>query len=86
MRSIHGQLSDNQPIRRTLEEKKKQLRTLKETLATMKSHTSPALRESVTKRIVQLEAELRAAPVLKSAAPQKTERPRTPRRNTIRTL
>jgi len=82
---MHGQLSDNQPIRRTLDEKKKQLRTLKETLAGMKSHTAPALRESITKRIVQLEAELRAAPVLK-AAPEKSDRARTPRRNTIRVL
>jgi len=85
MRSIHGQLSDNQPIRRTMEEKQKQLRTLKETLAGMKSHTAPALRESMTKRIMQLEAELRAAPVLKSSAPKAEPRQR-PRRNTIRVL
>ncbi|MBO1358329.1 MULTISPECIES: hypothetical protein [Acetobacter] len=68
MRSFHGQLSDNQPIRRTLEEKQKQLRDLKETLASMKSHTAPALRESVRKRIAQLEAEVSAAPALKTAA------------------
>ncbi|KXV58255.1 hypothetical protein ACLEIY_06080 [Acetobacter tropicalis] len=67
MRAFHGQLSDNQPIRRNLAEKQKQLRDLKETLAGMKSHTSPALKESVRKRIAQLEAEISAAPVLKSA-------------------
>ncbi|MDG6093629.1 hypothetical protein LOC54_00625 [Acetobacter sp. AN02] len=71
MRSIHGQLSDNQPIRRSLAEKQKQLRDLKETLATMKSHTSPALRDSVKKRITQLQAELSAAPVLKTGPKDK---------------
>lgn len=73
MRAFHGQLSDNQPIRRNLAEKQKQLRDLKETLASMKSHTAPALKESVRKRIAQLEAEVSAAPALKSA------RPATPR-------
>ncbi|QEO17406.1 hypothetical protein [Acetobacter vaccinii] len=77
MRSVHGQLSDNQPIRRSLEEKQRQLRDLKETLAAMKAHTSPALRESVRKRITQLEAELAAAPVLKAAG--RGGAPRTPR-------
>jgi hypothetical protein len=65
MRAFHGQMSDNQPIRRTNAEKQKQLRDLRETLAAMKSHTAPTLRESVQKRIRQLEAELAAAPVLK---------------------
>ncbi|MFT8676373.1 MAG: hypothetical protein ABF990_10680 [Acetobacter sp.] len=66
MRSFQGQLSDNQPIRRSLAEKQKQLRELKETLAGMKAHTSASLKESVRKRIAQLEAELAAAPVLKA--------------------
>lgn len=76
MRAFRGQMSDNQPIRRSLPEKQKQLRDLKETLAAMKSHTSPALKESVRKRIAQLEAELTAAPVLKSNnRPSGTARP-----------
>nr|WP_077811717.1 hypothetical protein [Acetobacter aceti]AQS83687.1 hypothetical protein A0U92_01665 [Acetobacter aceti] len=75
MRAFHGQLSDNQPIRRTLAEKQKQLRDLKETLASMKSHTAPALRDSVRKRIAQLEAELTAAPALKSTTDSRTQRP-----------
>ncbi|NHN91823.1 hypothetical protein [Acetobacter sicerae] len=75
MRAFHGQLSDNQPIRRTLAEKQKQLRDLKETLASMKSHTAPALRDSVRKRIAQLEAELTAAPALKSSSDNRTQRP-----------
>ncbi|MBB2160727.1 hypothetical protein ACLRDC_16435 [Gluconacetobacter sacchari] len=69
MRAFHGQMSDNQPIRRTHAEKQKQLRDLRETLAAMKSHTAPTLRESVQKRIRQLEAELAAAPVLKDSSP-----------------
>lgn len=68
MRAFQGQMSDNQPIRRSLAEKQKQLRELKETLVSMKSHTAPALRESVRKRIAQLEAELAAAPALKAGA------------------
>ncbi|MCX2561618.1 hypothetical protein OQ252_09450 [Acetobacter farinalis] len=76
MRAFHGQMSDNQPIRRSLPEKQKQLRDLKETLAAMKSHTSPALRESVRKRIAQLEAEVTAAPVLKPARKPATATPR----------
>ncbi|MCQ8239974.1 hypothetical protein [Rhizosaccharibacter radicis] len=63
MRAIHGQLSDNQPIRRSLPEKQKQLRELRETLAGMKAHTTPSLRDSVRKRIAELEAELRTAGV-----------------------
>lgn len=70
MRAFHGQMSDNQPIRRTHAEKQKQLRDLRETLAAMKSHTAPTLRESVQKRIRQLEAELAAAPALKEQGPR----------------
>ena len=60
MRAFDGQFSDNQPIRRSPAEKQKQLRELRETLAAMKPHTSPTLRESVRNRIAQLEAELKA--------------------------
>ncbi|WP_419728193.1 hypothetical protein [Lichenicola sp.] len=59
MRAFQGQFSDNQPIRRNVVEKQKQLRDLRETLATMKVHTAPALRDSVRKRIAELEVELR---------------------------
>lgn len=70
MRSYTGQLSDNQPIRRNLAEKQKQLRDLKETLATMKPHTSPSLKESVQRRIRELEVEIRTAPRNDKPAPQ----------------
>ncbi|WP_029604317.1 hypothetical protein [Kozakia baliensis] len=61
MRAYNGQLSDNQPIRRNQAEKQKQLRDLKETLAAMKPQTAQALRESVQRRIRELETELRTA-------------------------
>lgn len=86
MRAFHGQISDNQPIRRNLAEKEKQLRDLKETLASMKSHTAPALRESVQRRITELQTELRAAARKKAEAATETpsrtdnERPSGPRR------
>ncbi len=59
MRAFDGQYSDNQPIRRNAVEKQKQLRELRETLSAMKPHTAATLRESVRKRIAQLEAELK---------------------------
>ncbi len=59
MRAYDGQHSDNQPIRRSNAEKQKQLRELRETLSAMKPHTSASLRDSVKKRIAQLEAELK---------------------------
>ncbi|WP_428390487.1 hypothetical protein [Lichenicoccus sp.] len=60
MRAFDGQFSDNQPIKRSIPEKQKQLRELRETLAAMKPHTAPTLRESVRRRIAELQAELRA--------------------------
>lgn len=58
MRSIEGQRSDNQPVKRSPAEKQKLLRELRETLASMKSHAAPSLRQSVQKRISELETEL----------------------------
>ncbi|MCU0888004.1 MAG: hypothetical protein MUF65_08690 [Rubritepida sp.] len=62
MRSREGQLSDNRPISRSRAEKEKQLRELKEVLAGMKPHATPALRDSVRNKIKELEAELAAPP------------------------
>ncbi|MBB3174655.1 hypothetical protein FHR90_002501 [Endobacter medicaginis] len=59
MRAYHGQFSDNQPIKRNAAEKQKLLRELRETLAGMKSHTANTLRDSIRRRIAELEAELR---------------------------
>ena len=63
MRSYEGQFSDNRPLKRTREEKQRQLRELKETLAGMKQHnTSPTLRTSIAAKIKELEVELAAPP------------------------
>jgi len=59
MRAFEGQRSDNQPVKRSRAEKEKLLRELRDTLAGMKSHTTVSLRQSVQKRIADLEAELR---------------------------
>ena len=62
MRAFDGQRSDNLPVKRTPQEKQKLLRELKETLAGMKAHTSPTLRDSVRRRIAELETELSFKP------------------------
>lgn len=58
MRAFEGQRSDNQPVKRSREEKEKLLRELRETLAGMKSHSAQSLRQSLQKRIAELSAEL----------------------------
>ena len=62
MRSYDGQFSDNRPLKRSREEKQRQLRELKETLAGMKQHSSAPLRASIAAKIKELEAELAAPP------------------------
>ena len=58
MRAREGQFSDNRPVQRNRAEKERLLAELRQTLAGMKPHTSPALRTSITQRIAALEAEL----------------------------
>ena len=58
MRAHHGQHSDAQPIRRSRDEKRRQLADLKRTLAGMKAHAAPGLRASISAKIAALEAEL----------------------------
>ncbi|MFC7551727.1 hypothetical protein ACFQU7_04560 [Pseudoroseomonas wenyumeiae] len=58
MRAFDGQMSGNRPIQRSTEEKKKQLRDLKEALAALKPHAAPSLRRSLTAKIKALETEL----------------------------
>lgn len=60
MRSHEGQFSDNRPIRRSPQEKKRLLAELKDTLAGIKAHTSSSLRTTLLARIKELEAELAA--------------------------
>ncbi len=58
MRAFEGQRSDNQPVKRSRAEKEKLLRELRETLAGMRSHSAASLRQSLQKRIAELETEL----------------------------
>ncbi len=74
MRSREGQLSDNRPISRTRIEKEKQLRDLKEVMAGMKTHATPALRDSVKAKIKELEADLaQPAPPPRDRRPARRE-------------
>lgn len=61
MRSYDGQFSDNRPIRRSPQEKKRLLAELKETLANLKPQAAPSMRSTLAARIRELEAELAAA-------------------------
>lgn len=65
MRAYSGQRSDNMAIKRTNKEKELQLRQLRDQLAGLKSHVSPVLRESMEKKIAQLQAELSEAQPLR---------------------
>ncbi|WP_439552776.1 hypothetical protein [Falsiroseomonas sp.] len=60
MRSHEGQFSDNRPIRRSPQEKKRLLAELKETLAGMKPTASSSLRATLIARIKELETEMAA--------------------------
>lgn len=62
MRAFDGQFSDNRPIRRSPQEKKRLLAELKETLANLKPQASASLRTTLVARIRELEAELASAP------------------------
>lgn len=62
MRAMENQFSDRHPIRRTRAEKRRQLGLLKDRLRTMKSYESPALRESIERKIAELEAFLAERP------------------------
>ena len=62
MRAFAGQRSDNAPIKRNHKEKEQQLRLLRDQLAGLKSHVSPGLRESIQKKIAELEADLNRGP------------------------
>jgi hypothetical protein len=58
MRAFDGQRSDNVPMKRDAAAKRAQLQKLRERLAAMRSHESPALRSSLESSIARLEAEL----------------------------
>jgi hypothetical protein len=76
MRAFDGQFSDNRPIRRSAQEKKKLLAELKETLANLKPQSSPSLRSTIHARIKEIEAELATETAPRTAAPQRDLPPR----------
>lgn len=80
MRSFEGQHSDNVAIKRTREQKQRQVAQLKEQLATLKAHAAPAIREALVKRIAELDAELRQPPKPEREGRERDDAPRAPRR------
>jgi hypothetical protein len=62
MRAFENQFSDNRPIRRSPQEKKRLLAELKETLSNLKPQAAPSLRATLVARIKELEAELASDP------------------------
>ncbi|SMH56813.1 hypothetical protein [Azospirillum agricola] len=83
MRSFEGQHSDNVAIKRTREEKQRQLAQLKEQLATLKSHAAPAIREALVKRVAELDAELRQPPKPPRESREDSPRPRRETRASV---
>lgn len=81
MRSFEGQRSDNKPIQRNLEQKKKQLAELRLALAALKPQASPVLRQSMEKRLLDLELEIARRP---PAEGQRSERGLETRQERIR--
>lgn len=60
-RTHDGQHSDRMPIKRSLEEKKRLLVQLKEQQAALKPWVAAAVKESLARRIAELEADIKAA-------------------------
>ena len=79
MRAFDNQLTGNRPIRRTPEEKQKQLRQLKQQLEMLPARAQDVTRDAIKAKIAELEAELKAA--AKPAQPANSwSRPERPRR------
>lgn len=57
-RTHDGQHSDRMPIKRSQDEKRRQLAELKEQQASLKAHASDVLKASIAKRIAELEKDL----------------------------
>ena len=60
-RSHDGQHSDRMPIKRSLDEKKRMLVQLKEQQAALKPWAAEAVKTSLSKRINELETDIKAA-------------------------
>jgi hypothetical protein len=81
MRSFEGQFSDNRPIRRSPQEKKKLIAELRETLANMKPSAASSLRATLLARIKELELELASAPPPREPREEREHSPRRPPRD-----
>lgn len=77
MRSFDGQRSDGAPIRRSRQEKQKQLEELEQKRKVIGSHTSPTLRAAMDRKISELKTELALAD---RAAAQQAANPTPSRR------
>ncbi|MGK9234225.1 hypothetical protein KXS07_21945 [Inquilinus limosus] len=80
MRSFDGQRSDGVPIRRSREEKQKQLQELEHQRARMGSHVSPTLRAAMDRKISELKTELALAERAAAAQAANPTQPRRPPR------
>ncbi len=60
-RTHDGQHSDRMPIKRSLDEKKRLLAQLREQQAALKPWVAGAVKDSLARRIAELEADLKAA-------------------------
>ncbi len=58
-RSHAGQQSDRVPIKRSLDEKKRMLAQLKQQQQTMKAWVADTVKQSIAKRIAELEVEIK---------------------------
>ena len=70
MRAFDGQFSDNRPIRRSPQEKKRLLAELKETLANLKPQAAASLRTTLLARIKELEVEIANEPPPRASGPR----------------
>lgn len=70
MRAFDNQLTGNRPIRRTPEEKQKQLRQLQQQLEMLPARAQDATRDAIKAKIAELKAEL-AAPSHHSDRPRR---------------
>jgi len=75
MRAFDNQLTGNRPIRRTPEEKQKQLRLLQQQLEMLPARAQDVTRDAIKAKIAELKAEL-APPKPAPASSHSYDRPR----------
>ena len=63
MRSFDGQRSDNSKIHRNPNQLRAAIARLRADLAALRPHATPGMRETLQRRIVELEAEMAGRPI-----------------------